>query len=218
MLDDIGKYVRLPVQLAWRGAKSLAGTPQRVWLTFDDGPDPIHTPRILSVLEKHSVVASFFLIGERAAEAPGLVREIAAAGHRIGNHSHTHPDLRTLSAAAVRDELRRAEDAIGDVLGTAKVFRPPHGARNQLVDEVAAELGYQTVLWDVSTRDWRPSYQPDRWVRHTARLVRLWGDSRILLHDNVRTTADHLDSFIQRVKEFPRLSFMPASSLRPEGA
>jgi peptidoglycan/xylan/chitin deacetylase (PgdA/CDA1 family) len=193
---------------AWMALKSLAGAPKSVWLTFDDGPHATHTARILKILEKRSIRATFFFIGRHALQEPGLVKEAFEAGHRVGNHSFTHPDLRTLGRDAVRDELARTEDAIGPYLGPDKLFRPPHGARNAVVDAVASELGYRTVLWSVSTRDWNPSYQPDRWSRHGARLVRLWDESRILLHDNLATTADNLDAFLDRLDRIGGVEFM----------
>lgn len=198
---------------AWMALKSLAGAPKSVWLTFDDGPHATHTGRILKVLERRSVRATFFFIGKHALDAPSLVRDTFEAGHRIGNHTFTHPDLRTLSRSAIRDEIARTEDVIGPYLGQEKLFRPPHGARNADVDAVAEALGYRTVLWSVSTRDWSGSYQPDRWVSHGARLVRLWDESRILLHDNQPTTADNLDVFLDHLERIRSVSFMPAATL-----
>jgi peptidoglycan/xylan/chitin deacetylase (PgdA/CDA1 family) len=201
---------------AWMALRSLAGAPKSVWLTFDDGPHATHTAKILKVLEKRSIRATFFFIGRHALNEPGLVRDAFEAGHRIGNHSFTHPDLRTLGRSAIRDEIARTEDALGPYLGREKLFRPPHGARNAEVDAVASELGYHTVLWSVSTRDWSESYQPDRWVRHGARLAWLWDESRILLHDNQQTTADHLDAFLDRLERINGIRFMPPESvLRP---
>jgi peptidoglycan-N-acetylglucosamine deacetylase len=198
---------------AWMALKSLAGAPKSVWLTFDDGPHPAHTARVLEILGKRSIRATFFFIGRNALREPRLVRDAFAAGHRIGNHTFTHPDLRTLGRNAIRDEIARTDDVLGPFLGQEKLFRPPHGARNADVDAVATELGYRTVLWSVSTRDWSEGYQPDRWVRHGARLVRLWDESRILLHDNLQTTADHLDAFLDRLGRIDGLRFMPPETV-----
>jgi peptidoglycan-N-acetylglucosamine deacetylase len=193
---------------AWMALKSLAGAPKSVWLTFDDGPHATHTARILKVLEKRAIRGTFFFIGQHALAEPGLVKDAFEAGHRIGNHSFTHPDLRTLGRNAIRDEIARTEDVLGPYLGQDKLFRPPHGARNADVDAVVAALGYRTVLWSVSTRDWNADYQPDRWVRHGARLVRLWDESCILLHDNLETTAENLDAFLDRLERIGGVRFM----------
>lgn len=203
---------------AWMAVKSLAGAPKGVWLTFDDGPHATRTAKILKVLERRSVRATFFFIGANALREPGLVKDAFEAGHRIGNHTFSHPDLRTLGRGAIRDEIARADDALAPYLGGEKLFRPPHGARNAEVDAAAAALGYRTVLWSVSTRDWSERYQPDRWVRHGARLVRLWDESRILLHDNQQATADHLDDFLGRLERIRGVAFMPPESVLPPEA
>ena len=98
---------------AWMALKSLAGAPKSVWLTFDDGPHATHTAHILKVLEKRAIRGTFFFIGKHALAEPGLVKDAFEAGHRIGNHSFTHPDLRTLGRNAIRDEIARTEDVLG---------------------------------------------------------------------------------------------------------
>ncbi len=140
------------------GRVLLAGRdPREVALTYDDGPNPVVTPLLLDVLASRGVRATFFLIGSFVRKEPGLAREIAAAGHLIGNHTMTHPRLAWQSAERIRRELRDTNRAIEDAIGApVRHFRPPHGARRPYVMEAANELGLVTVLWNVTAYDWKP--------------------------------------------------------------
>ncbi len=129
-------------------------------LTFDDGPAEC-TPALLAVLARHGVHATFFVVGRRVARGRELVRRIAAEGHTVGNHSWSHPDLRTLESDALRVELERTSDAIERATGERpSLFRPPYGFTNRNVEAAASALGMRSVLWDVSTDDWlRPGVE-----------------------------------------------------------
>ena len=126
-----------------------------VALTFDDGPYPSTTPALLAALE--GVRATFFLWGEHAAAHPALVREIAAAGHVIGNHTWTHPYLTGLSPDAREQEVRRTQDLLVSLTGVRPVlFRPPYGDTDDAVRATVSSVshGLTEVLWTVDTRDW----------------------------------------------------------------
>ncbi|MFE2173367.1 polysaccharide deacetylase family protein, partial [Kitasatospora sp. NPDC059462] len=126
-----------------------------VALTIDDGPDPRHTPTVLALLEQYGIRATFFLIGENATEHTGLVREIAARGHHIANHTWTHPDLRSLSEGKVRDELERTSDLLHRTTGKVPSwFRAPGGDWSSTALRVSAELGMRPMAWSVDPRDW----------------------------------------------------------------
>ncbi|MFE2725384.1 polysaccharide deacetylase family protein [Kitasatospora sp. NPDC059327] len=126
-----------------------------VALTIDDGPDPRHTPTVLALLEQHGIRATFFLIGENAVEHPDLVREIAARGHHIANHTWTHPDLRSLSDAKVRDELERTSELLNKLTGKPPTwFRAPGGDWSNASLKVIADLGMRNMAWSVDPRDW----------------------------------------------------------------
>ena len=170
------------------GRVIIAGNdPGEMALTYDDGPNPAATPRLLEVLAKQDVRATFFLIGEFVRKEPGLVREIAAAGHVIGNHTMTHPWLSYCGAARVRSEIADSKAIIEDTIGAKiSLFRPPHGARRPVVLDVARELGLATVNWNIITHDWRP--QPSEAivakVRTGVRRNQVHGrGSNVLLHD-----------------------------------
>lgn len=126
-----------------------------VVLTFDDGPDPHHTPRVLATLRDHDVRAMFFVCGEMATENRDLVRAIADDGHTVGNHSWTHPLVTRLSRAGVRGELGRTSELIETITGAAPLwYRAPYGAWNRDSFEIGAELGMEPMAWTVDTLDW----------------------------------------------------------------
>jgi peptidoglycan/xylan/chitin deacetylase (PgdA/CDA1 family) len=124
-------------------------------LTYDDGPNDPHTLRLLEVLAKEDVKATFFLIGRYVKQRPDIAREIAKAGHAIGNHSFTHPNFIFCSAKQTRDELQRCQDAIADATGEApKLFRPPFGGRRPSTLRIARKLGLEPIMWNITGWDW----------------------------------------------------------------
>jgi peptidoglycan-N-acetylglucosamine deacetylase len=155
--------------------------PKQLALTYDDGPNDPHTLHLLDVLARHEVKATFFLIGKHVAAKPEIARRIAAAGHTIGNHTYTHPNLFFCSAARIRQELTDCGKAMGQAVGEhSKLFRPPFGARRPAVLKVARDMGFTTVCWSVTCYDWKPT-TAERVERHAVRQVS--GGEIILLHD-----------------------------------
>jgi len=153
----------------------------RIALTFDDGPHPTWTPKVLDLLASHGAKASFFVLGQWAARWPSLVRREVAEGHEVGLHSYSHPFFTRLSPTRVAWELARNVDAIsGLVAGPVRWFRPPYGALNARVKQQVAGLGYRTVLWDVDTRDWQ---RPPAEVIATRILAGARDGAVILMHD-----------------------------------
>ena len=128
-----------------------------VALTFDDGPDPQNTPKLLAVLRRHHVRAVFCLWGEHVRQHPALVRRIVAEGHLLCNHSMNHDDLSTWSADAIRADLLATNAAIRDAVPWAHIpyFRAPYGAWGQS-PTVAAGLGMQPLGWRLAIGDWEP--------------------------------------------------------------
>ena len=132
-------------------------------ITFDDGPNPAITPKLLNLLDRHHAKGTFFLIGRYVRECPELVKETVARGHVVGNHTESHPNLLRLSPTQVQVELRLCHDAIRGVLGAPpKWFRPPFGMRNPWVIPAARELGYRTAMWTLIPGDWRG--KPAEWL------------------------------------------------------
>lgn len=129
--------------------------PKELALTFDDGPNPAWTPQLLDMLGKRGIRATFFLIGSFADEEPILTRYIADAGHLIGNHSWSHPNLAITAPSRVREELTRTKKMLEQIVGKpVRYFRPPFGARRPDVLRIARELGMTPVLWNAMTSDW----------------------------------------------------------------
>lgn len=181
-------YAALSAQSQIFGRVVVAGSrPEEVALTFDDGPNDDVTERVLEVLARHEVRASFFLIGRYVRQRPAIVRAVAAAGHLIGNHTMTHPWLAWQSAARVRAELAECNAAIEDAIGVpVRYFRAPHGARRPVVLRIAAELGTIPVQWNILPRDWTTASAEEivaRMERGMARNRRRGCGSNIVLHD-----------------------------------
>jgi peptidoglycan-N-acetylglucosamine deacetylase len=156
-------------------------------LTFDDGPNPAWTPRLLDILAGHDVRATFFLVGKYVEGEPTLARRIAQAGHAIGNHSWSHPNLALAGAAKIHDELKRTNEAIEQTIGRAvRLFRPPFGARRPKVFHIARSLELTPVLWNAMTDDWEQPSADRIAERLSSQIDRLNGKGRaanIVLHD-----------------------------------
>ncbi len=138
-------------------------SPRKLAITFDDGPNPSITPKLLDLLDLYNAKATFFLIGRYVRECPELVQETVARGHLVGNHTETHPNLFRRTRREIRIELRLCHDAISNALGAPpKWFRPPFGMRNPWVIPAARELGYRTVMWTLLPGDWQE--KPAEWL------------------------------------------------------
>ena len=181
-------YAALSAQSQLFGPTLIApAKPNEIALTYDDGPNPAATPQLLEVLARHNVRATFFLIGNFVRQCPALVRDIAAAGHLIGNHTTTHPWLPFHSAARIRRELADCNAALEDTLGApVRYFRAPHGARRPAVLRTARELNLIPVQWNIITGDWNPiatatiASRVTRGISHNQNRNRA---SNIVLHD-----------------------------------
>ncbi len=129
--------------------------PRQMALTYDDGPNDPHTLRLLEVLARYQARATFFLIGQYVRRRPDIVREIQAAGHVIGNHTDTHPNLIFVSGSRLRRELESCRKSLEDAIGQpAPLFRPPFGGRRPNVLRTARSMGLQPVMWSVTAFDW----------------------------------------------------------------
>ncbi len=157
-----------------RGSRQIA-------LTYDDGPNDPYTLKLLEVLAKHNVRATFFMIGRYVQQRPDIAQAVAQAGHVIGNHTHTHPLLIFESEAQTRKQLVDCRQALHDAIGEhSNLFRPPFGGRRPATFGIARELGLDTVMWNVTGYDWNA---PSAAVieKKVARQMR--GGDVILLHD-----------------------------------
>ena len=180
-----------------------------VAMTFDDGPHPKNTPRLLDILRARNIKATFFVIGRSVELYPQVVRRTVAEGHEIGNHTHTHRLLTKLSDAEVRQEFSRCRDAVGKASGIQpRVMRPPYGGLLQRQRELAHnEFGYPTILWSVDPLDWKnrvPSLITSRILSGTT------AGGIVLSHDLHSTTVDAmpatLDGLLNRGFRFVTVS------------
>lgn len=129
--------------------------PGELALTFDDGPNPAWTHRLLQILAEHNVHATFFMLGKFAKAEASLARLVSDSGHLIGNHTWTHPDLSRSRAPEVLNELTRTSDVLAQITGKPVLyFRPPFGARRPYVLKLARQLGLVPVTWNAMTSDW----------------------------------------------------------------
>ena len=157
-----------------RGSKQIA-------LTYDDGPNDPHTLRLLEVLARHDVPATFFFIGRYVQRRPQVVRDVAGARHAIGNHTFTHPHLVVSPAIETRNQLEECQRALEDAAGEApRLFRPPFGGRRPVTLRIARSLGLEPVLWNVTGWDWK-NPPAEKIVENCVRQIR--GGDVVLLHD-----------------------------------
>ena len=127
-----------------------------IYLTFDDGPSPRHTRRILALLDEYEAKATFFQVGEAATTHPELTRAVIARGHALGNHSWSHRDLRQLSRRKVNQQITRTSAVLERISGRPiTCMRPPYGAKNARVMAVIRSTKLAMKLWDIDPRDWK---------------------------------------------------------------
>jgi len=152
--DARQRMVTLCSALGRKGStREISAVPssKRICITFDDGPNPLLTERILGMLRTARVRATFFVVGTQVRAHPELLREIASAGHEIANHSYSHDDMARKSPAEIQQELLQTQVAVEDATGRrTRLFRPPGGSRNAEVRAAAAQIGYTTVLWSAN--------------------------------------------------------------------
>ncbi|MAS94782.1 MAG: polysaccharide deacetylase [Verrucomicrobiales bacterium] len=162
-------------------------------ITFDDGPHGVNTPRLLDMLKKRKIKATFYVVGNMVEYNPDILKRMIAEGHEIGNHTVTHGTLSRMSDDALRKELRDAHDMIIEACGVApRSMRPPGGAiKNDQKKLMLKEFGYPTILWSVDPEDWK---KPGV-ATVTSRLVNGARPGGILLvHDLHATTVDAMPS------------------------
>lgn len=189
-----------------------------VAMTFDDGPKPGQTDRLLDMLKERGIKATFFVIGQNVAQYPDLIRRMVAEGHEVANHSWNHPALSKLSAAGVADQIRKTDAAIV-AAGAPQpvVMRPPYGATNASLNRrLNEEFGQKVILWDVDPLDWK--------YRNSARVTeeivtKAKPGSIILAHDihasTVNAMPGTLDALLAKGYKFVTVSELIAMDRGP---
>ena len=178
-------------------------------MTFDDGPHPKNTPRLLTMLRERNIKATFYVIGQSVDLYPQIVRRTVAEGHEIGNHSHTHRLLSKMSDDGIRKELSSCRDAIARAAGVQpRTMRPPYGGLLQRQREwIHAEYNYPTILWSVDPLDWK---RPGASVVSSRILAGASNGGIVLAHDLHAQTVDAmpatLDGLLRRGFKFVTVS------------
>ncbi len=174
-----------------------------VALTFDDGPSEIWTPQILDELKKENVKATFFMIGEHVKKYPEIVKRVAQEGHDIGNHTYDHHGIFYYKPEELYREIKDTEKIIKDVTGKTTVyFRPPKAWMTEDEKLQMVDLGYQTVLWTLNSKDW-VTFDDKYIIRYLLKHVQP-GDI-ILFHDSGGVFGTEGGSRHETVKTIPRL-------------
>lgn len=175
---------------------------KRVALTFDDGPHYKYTAEILDILDEYGAKATFFVVGELAERYPELILRELAEGHEIGNHTWSHPKMKKLTAATLKQELIKTEELLNEIADyRPKLFRPPEGSFSDLAEKTAENCDYEVILWTVDTRDW--AHTPIDKIVDNVMKNTLPG-SIILCHDFIgrdSPTPDAIRQFIPKLIE-----------------
>ena len=172
-----------PALAAQSVCRSVDTDSMQIALTFDDGPHPTLTRRILDILDRYGVKATFFMVGVNVERYPDAARAVLTAGHEVGNHTYSHRAMDRLSQDAIEVELGGCEDALEELCEyRPHLFRPPQGAINPLVEAEASHNDYSLILWSLDTRDWEDK-NAERIARDVVSSVRS-GDI-ILMHDYI---------------------------------
>ncbi|MBC8589385.1 polysaccharide deacetylase family protein [Paratissierella segnis] len=181
----------LPIYSVDRDDKKIA-------ISFDAAWGNEFTGDILDTLDKYNIKSTFFLVGFWVDKYPEDVKEIVSRGHEIGNHSTNHPDMTKLSKEQMTSELTTTEEKIFKLTSTKPIlFRPPFGAYNDSVIQVARELGYFPIQWDIDSLDWKElGVEPviDRVVKNVR------SGSIVLFHNNAKYIKEYLPIVIERVQ------------------
>lgn len=188
-------------------------------ITFDDGPHPEYTPKLLDELKKRGLKATFFMVGQCVAEYPDIVKRMVAEGHEVANHSWSHPALTKLGAEGVRKQMENTNDAIRKACGvTPVVMRPPYGATSAILNRRFAEdYGMKVILWSVDPLDWK--YRNANKV-YTSIVQNTKPGSIILAHDIHATTVaampETFDTLLSKGFKFVTVSELLAMDRPPQ--
>ncbi len=165
---------------------------KRIALTFDDGPHPSKTKKILDILDKYGVKATFFIVGTNAEYYPNIVAQEVARGHEVANHSYSHTNLSKCTPEQIKKEIELADRAIEKASGVRpRLFRPPEGAYSENSVKIAREFGKNTIIWTVDTMDWA-NRTADDIIKNIKSNVR--SGSIILFHDFTSSKAHTIEA------------------------
>lgn len=188
----------------------------KIALTFDDGPHPYYTDRILGILDKYGIKATFFFVGQNIENYPEQAKHVREGGHEVGNHTYTHHRVRAMNETELAAELEKCDDLIYELgeYGT-RLFRPPEGAFDEAAENIARKMDYSVILWSVDTKDWAHQ-SPSDIVKNVLGNVR--GGDIILMHDYIgfdSPTPEALEAMLPKLLEMG-YEFVTVSELMAE--
>jgi peptidoglycan-N-acetylglucosamine deacetylase len=193
--DQINQWQGERLLSVWRGDP----TRKQIALTFDDGPHPPFTQRLLELLKQLNVKATFFLVGKKVDQAPDVVALIARDGHEVANHTYHHLNLDKMTQAEVETEIRLGNDAIRRACGkTPVMFRPPGGHHHPHILRAAGALNMKVALWTDDPADFA---NPGADVIEARIMEQVGNGSDILLHDGVEQTLEVLPALVSKLRE-----------------
>lgn len=187
---------------------------KKLSISFDAAWGTSRTMQILDILDQYGVKTTFFLVGFWAEKNPELVKELVLRGHEIGNHSATHPHMSQLTAAQIREELRKCSDLVASITGKpTALFRPPYGEYDDEVIRTAREEGYACIQWNVDSLDWKNKGAQDMISRCTKSVH---GGDIVLFHNDSQYIVEALPSILEYYQN-EGYTIVPISQLLLEG-
>ncbi len=195
-------------RLAGRLVRGFLGTIARaehgvesgsVAITYDDGPHPVFTPRLLDLLAENRTTATFFVVGEHAHAHPAVIRRMIDEGHSVGTHTMHHPDLRAISRSQARQEIDRGRQVVEEIVGGAvSLFRPPNGHLTLGSALLLRSRRWRTRLWTTDSHDWKDGMSADAIA---ARALQVEDGGIVLLHDASQASLDATRSLVASLRE-----------------
>lgn len=180
---------------------SVGTEEMKVSISFDAAWGAEDFNRIMEILDKHNVKTTFFMTGDWVKAYPECVKTLVEKGHDLGNHSFSHPDMTTLSAAQQQEQISKVHNMVKELTGYEMfLFRPPYGAYNNEVIRTAYSLNYYPIQWDVDSLDWK-DYSAERIISNVCNHKSLGPGSIILCHNGAKYTADALDELLTNLEK-----------------
>lgn len=178
----------------------VSGRDKQIAISFDAAWGADDFPKIMEILDKHKVKATYFVTGDWVEKFPDAIKTLAEQGHDIGNHSEHHFDMTKLSGNKVEEELKEVEDRVYELTGYEMyLFRAPYGAYNNALIKQVYELGYYPIQWDVDSLDWK-DYGVERLMSRVCNHANLSDGSILLFHNGATYTADALDQLLTKLE------------------
>ncbi|MBO8157103.1 MAG: delta-lactam-biosynthetic de-N-acetylase [Bacillaceae bacterium] len=216
---EVGKYG--PILEKYDGIYLDPSGDKVIYLTFDNGYEQGYTGKILDVLKKKKVPATFFVTGHYVKSEPELIKRMAEEGHIIGNHSWSHPDFTKLSKGKMKQELEKVRKQVSEITGNSymKYVRPPRGTFSERTLKAAKELGYIHVFWSLAFVDWNTDHQKGWEYAYKSVISQIHPGAVILLHtvsqDNAEALGPLIDELRKRGYKFKSLDDLMWKRLTP---